>query len=191
MKSSIEHRLDRVESELAIRHLVASYPPLLDVRDIDSLVELYVSDVAVGRRSGREALRTSFRRVLGPDSPFRATIHFTGSHRVVMDEHDPDAATGVAYCRAEHEFEDKWVVAMLQYWDTYRREADRWLFVQRQMKAFYVSDVLERPNGDGRVKHQLAPGGLLAEADLPEGAAVWREFWASFGQDTAASEQRP
>lgn len=180
MPLPLEQRIDHIESELAIRNLAASYAVFIDQRDIDNLVQLYVPDVPVGRRSGREALRDSFRRMLGPESPFTTTVHFLGGHLVVLNDDDPDRATGVAYCRAEHEFPETWVVATLEYWDSYERHDGAWLFSERQMKAFYVVDVLERPNGDQRSKRQLGTAGIMSQAEIPEGTQTWQDFWASF-----------
>src|SRR4051812_2459539 len=179
--SALATRVERLESIEEIRTLVARYAELIDRRDIDALVQLYVEDVPVGRRVGRDALATSFRRVLGPSSPFRVTIHgFVGSHTVDLDPSDPDRATGVAYCKAEHEVGDKWVVVVFQYFDSYARRDGRWLIQDRVMKAFYGADVLERPNGTERMKHEILPGGLMATAELPESESTWVDFWASF-----------
>jgi ketosteroid isomerase-like protein len=181
--SALAARVERLESIDEIKTLVARYAELIDRRDIDALVQLYVEDVPVGRKVGREALARSFRRVLGPDSPFRVTIHFVGAHTVQIDASDPDRASGHAYCRAEHEVGDKWVAVVFQYFDSYARRDGRWLIQDRVMKAFYGADVLERPNGDERMKHQILPGGLMATAELPESEPTWTEFWASFPSD--------
>src|SRR4051812_11817603 len=160
--SALATRVERLESVNEIKTLVARYAELIDRRDIDGLVQLYVEDVPVGRKVGRDALAASFRRVLGPSSPFRVTVHFVGADSVDLDPSDPDRATGVAYCRSEHEVGDQWVVVLFQYTDTYARRDGRWLVQDRVMRAFYGADVLERPNGTERMKHQVLPGGLMA-----------------------------
>jgi SnoaL-like domain len=45
----LEERLDRVESELAIRQLPSRYALAADSRDLDTWVSLFVEDVDCGR----------------------------------------------------------------------------------------------------------------------------------------------
>jgi hypothetical protein len=170
-------RLDRLESLEAIRRLSAAYAQYADSRDVDSLVELYVADCRVGGLTGRDALRESSRRLLGTSAPFRTTVHFAGQSTIDFDEKDRDRATGVVYCRAEHEFPEEWVVATLQYWDRYRRDDGVWRFEHRALKAFYVADVLQRPNGPDRVKRQLTSFGVLGRPEVPEAWPSWTKFW--------------
>jgi ketosteroid isomerase-like protein len=177
MNEDILSRIDRIESVDAIRQLVSAYGFLLDGRDIDALVDLYSDDIEVGRLRGKAALRESFVRLLGQESLFRTTIHFVGNQVIEFDQENLDRASGLVYCRAEHELDGKWVVAMLQYRDLYRRIDNRWLFVDRQMKAFYAVDVLQRPNGAERVKHQVTTVGLLGKSELPESWVSWKAFW--------------
>lgn len=176
---STKERLDRLESIEQIRQLAARYGILIDARDIDNLVGLYSADTPVGRRSGHDALRRSFERTLGKRAPFRITVHFIGNHMIELDENNPNTATGVVYCRAEHQFDDTWVVATLLYWDTYVRQGGRWLFFERAMKAFYVVDILSRPSPAQRVDIQLTDGGLLGHAEAPECWPSWGRFWSS------------
>jgi ketosteroid isomerase-like protein len=178
--NDLKARIERLEAIEEIRTLVASYAEMVDRRDVNGLVQLYVDDVQVGTKVGRDALQKSFRRVLGPSSPFRVTVHFVGAHLVEIDTADGDKATGTVYCRSEHEVADKWIVVMFKYFDKYRRVNGRWFFEDRVMKAYYGVDVLERPNGADRVKHQLLPGGLLATAELPESELSWVDFWSAF-----------
>jgi ketosteroid isomerase-like protein len=179
MQDQILQRLDRLESTEAIRQLVSKYGVLVDSRNIDALLDLYVDDFRVTRElRGRDALRTSFVHMLGSNAPFTTTIHFVGNQTIDFDESDPDRATGVVYCRAEHEFPELWVVATLQYWDTYERRDGAWKFTRRQLKAFYVADVLERPNGPDRIKQQLGAGGLMSTAEVPEAWPTWQQFQA-------------
>ena len=53
--SSLEERVDRLESLAAIRQLPSRYALALDSRDMESLVQLFVPDVRVGSdTSGRD-----------------------------------------------------------------------------------------------------------------------------------------
>ena len=187
-RPELESRVDRLEALEAIRTIIARYAVLVDARDVDGLLELYVDDFPVGRRRGLEALRESFVHMLGDNGIFRTTVHFVGQQDIRLDPSDPDRATGVVYCRAEHEFEDLWVVSMLQYWDRYERRDGRWLFAARDLKAFYVADVLERPNGTNRVKRQVTDVGLLGTAEVPEAWPSWQRFWREVASVREARE---
>jgi hypothetical protein len=162
-------RLERLEAAESIRQLAARYGVFADARNIEALVKLYAEDCPAGPTArGHEAPRQRFETALGATAPFRTTIHFVGNHMIELDEIDAGRAAGVVYCRAEHDFGDEWVVATLQYWDEYQRRDGNWLFFSRQLKCFYITDVLERPNGEEKVKRQLVPGGAPWRAEVPK-----------------------
>ncbi len=56
---------------------------------------------------------------------------------------------------------------------------------RREIKAFYVVDMLERPNGE-RVKRQLTNVGIVEEAELPQAWPSWRSFWEQQEIDSAS-----
>jgi hypothetical protein len=144
-ESDFEARLLALEAYEQIRQLAARYALALDSRNIDDVVALFVEDVrtADGGR-GRQALTEWFDSVL---RPFTTTFHLIGNH--VIDLADADHATGIVYCRPEHEVGDLWIVMPLQYWDRYERR-------------------------DGTF-----PGNpMLDRADLPERWESWQRFWA-------------
>jgi ketosteroid isomerase-like protein len=170
---SIESRLLRLEAHEEIRQLASRYAAALDRRDIPAMVELFVADVAVGNGEvGRDALARWFDPVL---RPYTTTFHLIGNH--VIDVVDDDHATGIVYCRPEHEVGDLWIVMPMQYWDRYEREADgRWRFRSRAPKVFYAADVLEHPLAVQDRFH--FPGNpMIHGAELPGKWATWREFW--------------
>jgi ketosteroid isomerase-like protein len=169
-------RLERLEAAEAIRDLAARYARYVDAKDMDALVQLFVDDVVVGAEVGRDARRRAFVRNHGRGGRFGTTIHLVTGHTVDLDQSAPDRARGVVYCRAEHEIDDKWVIATIQYWDEYERRDGAWQFAVRDIKAFYVVDVLERPNGD-LVKQRLTNVGVLEKAELPFAWPSWSEFW--------------
>jgi len=165
-----------------IRQLAYRYAEAVDSRDLAALVALFVDDVRVGGQAGgREALAAWFDPVL---RTFGVSIHFVGNHRITFDG---DEASGVVYCRAEHEVGDSWIVMMIQYWDTYARRDGAWLFVRRKEKVWYAADVAARPTGTH--KHQW-PGREPVAADLPDAWASWGKFWAA-GTDQLSSTSRP
>jgi hypothetical protein len=134
MSAELVRRIERLEAAESIRQLASRYGVLVDARDITALVKLYVKDCPVGATAqGHGVLRRRFETALGATAPFRTTIHFVGNHSIEFDPRDDSCASGVVYCRAEHEFADEWVVATLQYWDEYRRCGNEWLFVSRHL----------------------------------------------------------
>lgn len=179
-------RLERLEAVEAIRDLAARYARYIDAKDMPALVDLFVADVTVGEEVGRAAKLRAFVRNHGREGRFGTTIHLVTGHTIDFDAAERGRATGVVYCRAEHEIEDTWVVATIQYWDTYARRPEGWRFAQREIKAFYVVDVLERPNGE-RIKRRLTNVGLLEEAELPQAWPSWSAFWEQQGTEDMAS----
>jgi ketosteroid isomerase-like protein len=175
-ESGLAARLDRVESELAIRQLAARYALAIDSRDLQALGDLFVADVdngAAGR--GREPLRAWFGQVL---TNFYRSMHFVAGH--VIDFQDAESATGSVYCRAEHEDGDHWVVMSMIYADTYRRDDGHWHFVRRRLKPWYVADSLEHPQAGGDFSRW--PGAVPPHRiGLPQGFATWEPFWTAAG----------
>src|SRR5947208_2666445 len=97
--STLEERLDRIESLADIRQLPYRYALALDSRDMDALVALFVPDVQVGREQrGRAALKDWFTATMRKP---RTSIHFIGNH--IVDFDDAGHAHGIVYCRDELE----------------------------------------------------------------------------------------
>ena len=172
MPEDLETRVARLEATEEIRLLVARYALALDARDVATMASLFVPDVQVGDgTSGRDALARWFDRIL---RPYRVTFHLVGNH--VIDLVDDDHATGVVYCRPEHEVDDLWIVMPMQYWDRYARRDGQWLFKSRSVHPFYAADLLENPTDvPGRFHFPNNP--LVTGADLPERFETWSAFW--------------
>lgn len=157
-----------------IRQLACRYAEAVDSRDLDALVGCFVPDVQVGRDTfGRPALRDWFDGVL---RTFGISIHFIGNHRIIVM--DDDHATGVVYCRAEHEIGAEWFVMMIQYWDDYSRVEGEWLFRRRKEKVWYG---IEQVPGAGGAAMDRWPGREPAVAALPTEWPSWTAFWAAPG----------
>jgi hypothetical protein len=152
-----------------IRQLACRYAEAVDSRDLDGLVECFVPDVQVGRGTfGRPALRDWFDGV----RTFGISIHFIGNHRISIV--DDDRASGVVYCRAEHEVGDEWVVMIIQYWDDYARIDGEWLIRRRKEKVWY--GVQKLPGASGAAMDRW-PGREPKVAALPAEWPSWRAFW--------------
>jgi hypothetical protein len=169
--SSVEARLDRLESLDEIRQLVAKYCLALDMRDLDALAGLFPEDVRVSRdESGRRALKRWFDATLREQ--FTGTAHVTGNHVVEFD--DADHARGLVYSRNEHETGDAWVCMTMMYWDRYERIGGTWLFRRRLPLYWYAADLRTPPLGPRKMRW---PGREWYDGGYAQFWPSWREFW--------------
>lgn len=170
--TTLEERLDRLESLAAIQQLPYRYGVAIDSRDMDMMVDLFVPDVRVGQgKVGRQALKAWYTRTM---SRHQASCHFIGNHMIDFD--DADHAHGIVYCHDEldHPDDGEWVQGQLQYWDTYRRVEGEWCFERRKFHRLYITDWLNRP------AHGLGAGpdgAALSTYQLPEAYPSWARFW--------------
>src|SRR5262245_46936119 len=149
-----------------IRMLAARYSLALDSRDLDTLVELFVPDVRVGKETGRDALRRQFTEML---RDLRQSILFVAGH--VIDLDDDDHAHGVVYARGELEVEEKWIVQAIQYQDTYERRDGRWLFVRRKHLLWYGAELGQTPVG---LPPANWPANATGTGTMPEAWKTWQ-----------------
>lgn len=162
--------LERLASRIEIGELPSRYAMAIDARDVDTLVGLFVDDVAGGRHgTGREALKAWYLPVL---RRFGRSIHLICGH--VVDFVDDDHATGLVYCRAEHEDGDGWYVMAMRYEDVYERRDGRWCFARRKEHPWYAVDVLDRPSAP----YIRWPGHEMMRATLPDRFPTWEPFWS-------------
>lgn len=169
--TSVEERLDRMESYAAIQQLVSRYARALDARDMDQVVALFSRDVRVGtERRGREALREWMSELM---RQMRTSVHLVANH--VIDFHDADRASGVVYCRDELERPElgEWWYGAIQYWDDYERVDGEWCISRRRLHRWYLVDALDRP-APGKGVNEFD---LIRERQLPEASPSWTEFW--------------
>jgi SnoaL-like domain len=172
--SSLEERLDRMESLADIQQLVYRYALAVDSRDIDDLVELFVPDVRVGRNLfGREALHEWFSATLRSS---RMSIHLVTNH--IVDFDDADHARGIVYChdQLDRPQSGRWDVGDLQYWDRYVRLDTEWFFERRRFYRWYLVDALTRPGHGAGVNDGGSP---LRTGQLPEAFDSWTRFWGN------------
>lgn len=173
--TTLEARIDRLESLDAIRQLPAKYALALDMRDMDAMVSLFPADVRVGKdASGRKALRAYMDRTLR--SPFTGTSHHIGGHVIEFD--DPDHAHGIVYSKNEHETGDEWVIMQMMYSDDYVRVDGRWYFARRLPLYWYATDLNKPPIGDNKMRW---PGTEWSEGNFHKLFPSFAEFWAQTG----------
>ena len=165
--------------------LVSATRLALDSRNVEAMASLFIDDVQVGMAvPDAEALAAWYDEIL---RPYGITFHFIGNHVIEFEDEDP--ATGVVYCRPEHEVGDLWVVMPMQYWDRYTRRDGHWYFKSRKAHAFYAADVLERPL-QAKDRFHFPDNPMLHEATLPEKWPTWRDFWATGRRVEARSTGR-
>ena len=173
--TTLEARINRLESLDAIRQLPAKYALALDMRDMDAMVSLFPADVRVGKdASGRQALRAYMDRTLR--SPFTGTSHHIGGHVIEFD--DPDHAHGIVYSKNEHETGDEWVIMQMMYSDDYVRVDGRWYFARRLPLYWYATDLNKPPIGDAKMRW---PGTEWSEGNFHKLFPSFAEFWAREG----------
>jgi SnoaL-like domain len=174
--TSIDERLDRMESLAAIQQLPPRYAVALDSRDMDALVSLFVPDVRVGGAEvGRDALKRWFTHTM---SQMRTSVHLVADH--VVDFDDADHARGIVYCRDELEQPSTgdWEIGVLQYWDSYVRVDGEWCFSRRKFLRWYIVDALTRPSHGAGVNTGTD---ALSTHQLPEAYESWGRFWTAIG----------
>ncbi len=170
--SSIEARLDRLESIEEIRQLVAKYALSLDMRDLDAHVNLFAADIRVSRElSGRGHLKRWLDDTLRLQ--FTGTSHHTGNHIIEFD--DADHAHGVVYSKNEHETGDEWVIMQMLYWDDYERIDGRWFFRRRLPCYWYATDLNKPPVGEAKMRW---PDREAYDGAFHDLFPSWEHFWA-------------
>jgi uncharacterized protein (TIGR02246 family) len=147
-------RLAALEDRAAIADLVHAYAQAVDRRDADGAAALFAADGELLVWSepaaqqptvcrGREQISSA---LAGLDR-YRATFHSISSHTVALSN---DEATGCTACVAHHVSgsadQERDRVLYLNYTDAFRREAQGWRIVRREMRVEIVDDhPLSRP----------------------------------------------
>lgn len=178
MTTDLEHRLARVEAELAIRNLIVRYALVMDDRDVAGIPGLFTRN---GRMwtgdgnmdaTGRDALVRVYESrfaVLG------ATSHLT--HGAVIEIDGPASAHGVVTSTAEIWRNGRHQVASIRYEDTYALEDGAWRIATRNMLYFYFVPVDRYPGILGTLERNLTYDTPIA-ADVPEKTATFRQYEA-------------
>jgi ketosteroid isomerase-like protein len=175
--SDVTARIDRLESIEAIRDITARYPIALDSRDLDTLVGLFVDDVKATPDAprGRGPLKEHYERMC---RGWGYTVHQV--FQQAIDFESPDKAMGHVYCKAEHDIDGTFVVAMLRYLDRYERRDGRWFFRWRRTPMWYVTEMRDGPIGPERIRWPDRPA---RPAELPDAFESYRRFYDSASGD--------
>lgn len=168
---TLGERVDRLESENAIRALASRYGLAMDDRDLDAARQLFTPDARVHSRDGVmdargiDAILDLYRgrfAVLGP------SLHVTHDHLVLFD--DADHARGIVVSHAEVWRNGTAQIAALRYHDRYRREDGAWRFAQRELLFFYYLEPRDYAQALGQ-RHRVRTYGRPQPADFGGSAA--------------------
>lgn len=170
-----EERIDRIESELAIRRLVAAYCFTIDDRDLPAIAGLFADDARVASQDGVmeargvDAIMEQYRHrfsVLGPGAHYM--------HDVLIDfsDEDPDVAFGRVSGHAELWRNGRMMVASLRYRDRYVRTAAGWRFGERIISFLYYIDADDYRGILGHADRNRAYATPMP-ADFPESLPGW------------------
>lgn len=177
MNEDLATRIDRLESESAIRALVARYCFAIDNHDLDAVAELFTEDARVHSRDGvmnargRDAVIRQYEerfRVLGPSN------HVSHDHWIRFGD-DRDTATGLLSAHAELWRNGMSMITAFRYDDVFRRDGGVWRFAERALSFLYYvpladyPDILDRSD---RMRAYAEP----AEADYPEKLQTWKDY---------------
>lgn len=161
--------VDRLVAHDQIRLLTARYALAVDSRDIGALVHLFVPDVRVGRKIGRDALREEFETSL---AAVGVTILNVGTQ--VIELVDASHATGEVYCTGEVQVGDEWVRQAIRYLDSYECCDGQWLFVRRVHELWYGVAIEPNPLQQSDANW---PASAVGRGTLPASWPSWAVFW--------------
>ena len=142
--TDLDARLDRIESELAIRRLVAEHCHGADKRDLDRFLAVWASTAVwqVGDDAGHEGREAIARAVRAQWVTFPQYVHWTTNHAIWIDGDDArgecDVATTVRLRSG------RWVSKGGTYRDEYRRIDGQRLIARRHADARF--DIDPRPD---------------------------------------------
>jgi hypothetical protein len=180
-QSTIEQRIDRLESLHEIRQLPYRYAYGVDARDLDAFMALWDDSLAPTEYPDLDYHKFAD----GTGRFFKtsvASVHFIGNH--LIEFADADHATGKVYAWVHTDRHGTWVRQMILYLDDYVRKDGRWLFAKRRHLLWWgeKADVNPRhqepmdwPHGD------LQGNGSFGRGSLPEDFDTYRAFWAANG----------
>ena len=166
---SLEDRLEYLESRIALGDLVAAYGRAVDDRDWPSVGQLYCTDATFdaveGPATGRDAIIDYYKK---RTAMFGVTYHYP--HSLEVTEIDGDSAKGLVCAHAELAIGGKSFWVALRYYDTYKKEDDKWCFAERRVEQLYAMELRELPDQMDSPLRKRWPGTEPAPADWGPGS---------------------
>ena len=133
---------DVTTDRIALRYLVEAYAFGCDALDADVLRRCFAEGAALTVHwIGRDATTMTFPEgadhIAASLDRYDRTLHFVGNHRADIDGDD---ATGITYCFAHHISGTEDHVMAIRYHDRYRRHADCWRIIERNLHLDWTQD---------------------------------------------------
>jgi ketosteroid isomerase-like protein len=141
VRSSLESRLDEMESRVAISDLVAGYCEGVDRKNLDRFMSLWHDDaeylIPGGRGDfiGLDRIRES-QVVIG--KAWKETYHFTTNHTVTFSSPDRAEGRSDVYAMCTHQDGQVSLVGGT-YEDVYERRDGTWKYAKRLVIRHFVS----------------------------------------------------
>ncbi len=134
---------DHTADLLALRYLVERYAKGCDTRDAALLATVFADGATVtvhwtDRPPSTMRMPEHLDRIPTGLGRYERTMHFVGNHRA---EVDGDEAVGETYCLAHHVLDGNDHVMAIRYQDAYRRTADGWRLVSRELLVDWTQDL--------------------------------------------------
>ena len=101
---SLDERIRRLEDRAAIQELGILYGFVMDERDGDGIREIFCEDATLRSQDGvfkANGIEEIVETYLGRFAALGPTNHFSHGHVVILDDTDPDRATGLIASHAE------------------------------------------------------------------------------------------
>ncbi|MBL0005561.1 MAG: nuclear transport factor 2 family protein [Actinomycetales bacterium] len=166
---SLDERIRRLEDRAAIQELGILYGFVMDERDGTASVRSSARTRPCAPRTGSSrptgSRRSSRPTSAGSPRSARPTTSATGV--VILDDTDPDRATGLIASHAEVSRNGVAMQVALRYKDTYRRVDGRWRFADRLMSYMYYLPFTELSEGLGD-RNSVRAYGDHRPSDWPE-----------------------
>ena len=191
--SDLEARIERLEALDQIRQLAGKYTLALDMRDFDSMANLFVDDVGVpGKQRGRQALKRWY-----VDTMREIPGSFHGINGQIIDFESPGLGSGIVYSRNDLDLGESWMHELMIYLDRYERRDGVWFF-QRRTPLYWVhtdpnvpplgEEKMRRPGSDTATRggyHDAFP--LAAPATGPASMTAARKSDVSSAQQPCSA----
>lgn len=178
--SSLERRIDRLESRALIAELGSAYCIACDDHDIVRLRGLFTDDVVIRSLDGKmdasgiDQVMAMFDAMFAIRGP---AYHWTHDRFVTFDDADPDRATGQVLAHAETTPDGVPSLAALRYEDEYRRVDGAWKFARRLLSFLYYMPIRDYADRMATSERFFDKGGYRA-SDYPEKLAAWQLYLA-------------
>lgn len=169
--SDLEARIERLEALDQIRQLAGKYTLALDMRDFDSMANLFVDDVGVpGKQRGRQALKRWY-----VDTMREIPGSFHGINGQIIDFESPGLGSGIVYSRNDLDLGESWMHELMIYLDRYERRDGVWFFQRRTPLYWVHTDPNVPPLGEEKMRR---PGSDTAtRGGYHDAFPSWAEFW--------------